>query len=383
MHRWLRIRQSAAALRRLITSFSVRLEVSSKCQLKCPMCPTATGFNRDGVVGWGNLTLAAFGQFIEANPNVGHIEISNWGEIFLNPELDAILQRAYDSGILLTANNGVNFNSVRDSTLEAMVKYRLRSLTIAIDGARADSYAEYRKAGNFDRVIGNIEKLNEYKRQHQSRYPILTWQFVIFGHNEHELNEAKAIARSFGMKFSVKLNAEGWGPQFSPVRNREMVRAASGLGVASFAEFREKHGRDYLTPCQDMWSLPQVNWDGKLLGCCVNMWGDFGNVFETSLEHCLSSEKYTYTQKMLLGEVEARADSPCVQCHLYQNRALPKLIDSTWSPRIARAMLASRIKGRGRNFFSAGAQEASTYLRKFRGWMNRRREAHRLNTKIV
>lgn len=37
---------------------------------------------------------------------------------------------------------------------------------------------------------------------------------------------------------------------------------------------------------------PQINWDGKLLGCCLNFWGDFGgNAFEQGLERILTSEK--------------------------------------------------------------------------------------------
>ena len=334
------------------------------------MCPTATGFNRKGVVGWGNLSLKDFENFVTRNPHLGNIEISNWGEIFLNPDLNAIIKCAYDFGVQLTANNGVNFNSVRDDTLEAMVRYRFKSLTIAIDGASAESYREYRKGGDFDRVIANIRKLNTCKARHRSRFPTLTWQFVIFGHNEHELRAARSMADSLGMSFSVKLNAEGWGPQFSPIKDRDLVRKEGGLGVASFTEYREKHGRDYLTPCQDMWSLPQVNWDGKLLGCCVNMWGDFGNVFETSLEECLASEKYTYTQRMLLGEVPARDDSPCIKCHLYQNRALPRLIDSTPAPSVARQLLSRRVGG---NNSYAFLRAFSARVRKMRGFLNRRR----------
>jgi MoaA/NifB/PqqE/SkfB family radical SAM enzyme len=375
------LRQSAAALSRLVGSHSVRLEVSSKCQLKCPACPTAKGENRNGVVGWGNLTLESFERFIKKNPRIGHIEISNWGEVFLNPELSAIVKCAYESGIELTANNGVNFNSVRNDTLETLVRYRFKSMTIAIDGATAESYRDYRKGGELSRVIANIEKLNEYKRRYHSRYPMLTWQFVIFGHNEHELAQARAMAESLGMKFSVKLNAEGWGPQYSPVRDREMVRAQSGFGIATITEFREKYGREYLVPCQDMWLLPQVNWDGKLLGCCVNVWGDYGNVFESSLDEGLASEKYTYTQRMLLGEVPARPDSPCVHCHLYQNHAMKTLLDSTLSPRLARHLVSARVADRDRKKMSAGARlgmqlfevarQASPMVRKLRARFNR------------
>jgi hypothetical protein len=306
---------------------------------------------------------------VKRNPHVRQVEISNWGEIFLNPELSAILRSAYELGIEITIDNGVNLNSVRDDALEALVKYRVRSVTIAIDGATPDSYRAYRRGGDLDRVIDNIEKLNGHKRRHGSRFPVLTWQFVIFGHNEHELAQARARAQSLGMRFATKLNVEGWGEQYSPVRDREKVRAESGFGAASFTEFRERYGRELLAPCQDFWIRPQVNWDGTLLGCCVNMWGGFGNVFESGLDACLASERYTYTQRMLLGEVPARGDSPCVHCHLYQNHAMPRLVDSLPFPTLARRLLSARVGSRA----SAVVRGTSSLLRRLRGWQNRRR----------
>jgi pyruvate-formate lyase-activating enzyme len=373
---------TAKALGRLLWSHSIRLEASSKCQLKCPACPTAKGINRDSVVGWGNLTVDAFERFVRANPRICHVELSNWGEIFLNPDLSAILKSAHESGVEITVDNGANFNSVREDALEALVKYRVRSLTIALDGATAESYRKYRQGGDIDRVIANIRKLNEHKRKYESQLPLLTWQFVIFGHNEHELAEAREAARSLGMRFATKLNVEGWGEQYSPVQDVEKVRAESGFGAASFTEFRAKYGRDLLVPCQDLWLRPQVNWDGKLLGCCVNMWGDFGNVFDSGLDECLAGEKYTYTQRMLLGEVPARSDSPCIHCHLYQNHALPKLVDSIPSPAVARHLLSWLIANPGRAGMSTGAgigsgvihraRNASRLMRRIRAWRNRR-----------
>ncbi len=339
---WRRFKAAIEALRRFVSGDALRLEVSSRCQLKCPSCPTAKGLNREGVVGWGNLTLESFEQFIRRHPRIKQIEISNWGETFLNPDLKEILRCADQAGIKLSADNGVNFNAVRDDVLEALVKYRLRRLTVAIDGATAATYREYRRGGDFERVLANIEKLNRYKRQYRSCYPHLTWQFIIFGHNEQELPRARALALSLGMRFSPKFNGDGWDPAYSPVRDKGYVRQESGLGAASYAEFRERHRRDLVVPCQDMWLAPQVNWDGKMLGCCLNVWGDFGNAFTSSLDACLRSERYTYTQRMLLGKAPARDDIPCVHCHLYKHRALERMLQSSPALRLAGRLLSAR-----------------------------------------
>jgi len=91
---------------------SVRIEASSVCQLKCPLCPTADGRVAKGRVGSGTLTLENFKKILKANQTIKHIELSNYGEVFLNKELTDILKYAADNSIKISLKNGVNLNSV-------------------------------------------------------------------------------------------------------------------------------------------------------------------------------------------------------------------------------------------------------------------------------
>ena len=76
---------------------------------------------------------------------------------------------------------------------------------------------------------------------------------------------------------------------------------------------------DHFATCHQLWISPQINWDGKLLGCCINQKDDFGNVFELGLKECLRGKKYVYAKKMLLGKVGPRKDIPCYDCKYYKN----------------------------------------------------------------
>src|SRR5260370_31712376 len=70
--------------------------------------------------------------------------------------------------------------------------------------------------------------------------------------------------------------------------------------------------------CNQLWDMPQVNWDSKVLGCCRNFWGDFGgNAFADGLIPSLNTEKITYARKMLRGQAAARHDIPCTTCEIY------------------------------------------------------------------
>jgi hypothetical protein len=291
----------------------IRLEASSFCQLKCPSCPT-TSRAIHPAVGSGFLKLEDFRKLLDDNPGINEIELSNFGEIFLNPHLLEIVRLAHERHVVLQADNGVNLNHVKDPVLESLVKYRFRSMTCSIDGASNETYRVYRVNGNFDTVIENIRKLNYYKKKYRSPYPHLAWQFVLFGHNEHEIAAARHLAGQLGMKFIPKLS---WEPAFSPARDQALVRRE--VGAASREEYRRQHGVDYKQAiCHQLWDAPQINWNGKVLGCCRNFWGDFGgNAFKDGLLSGVNNAKIQYARRMLLGKEAPREDIPCTTCEIY------------------------------------------------------------------
>lgn len=302
----------------VVTTSAIRLEASSACQLRCPSCPTTLGLT-DAVIGKASLRLADFVSLIDDNPWVGHVELSNYGEVFLNPELPGILRHAFARNVTVTMANGVNLNHVREDVLEDLVRWQVAAITCSIDGASQATYAAYRVRGDFDRVIGHIRRLNAHKQAYRSERPRLTWQFVAFGHNEHEVERARALAAELGMAFSVKLN---WDPEMSPVTDEELIRRETGTGAATRQEYLEKSGEAYMAGiCEQLWVAPQVNWDGTVLGCCRNFWGDFGgNAFRDGLTAALNHDKIVYARQMLEGQQPPREGIPCSTCELYAAR---------------------------------------------------------------
>jgi len=292
----------------------LRLEAASICQLKCPACPTPQGVIRDHI-GGTVLHFSTFRRLIDENPRIANVELSNWGEIFLNRELPRIMAYAFERGVALRADNGVNLNTASDEMLEALVRYKFRSLRCSIDGATPQTYAIYRKGGDFDAVIANIRRINAYKARYRSMYPYLTWQFIAFAHNAHEIDAARTLATELGMGFWVKLP---WNEQPAAAEaNVERIR--SEAGAASTDEYRETFGKPYMADeyCRQLWDRPQVHTDGKVLGCCVNYWRDFGNALDDGLDAILNGERMDHARRMLEGTAEPRADIPCTTCGIY------------------------------------------------------------------
>ncbi len=300
-----------------IKPHKIRLEASSLCQLQCPCCTTASGEIKKGI-GYGYLKAVHFKKLIDENPFIKAADISNFGEIFLNPELPDIIRYAHEKDIQLTADNGVNLNTVTDEVLECLVKNRFYRISVSIDGASQETYEQYRVKGHFDTVIENIRKINRYKQKRRTPFPYLMWQFVIFGHNEHELPAAKKLATELDMTFHPKLS---WDRDFSPVKNPEFIKKETGLTATDRSEYKKNTGKNYAAAiCHQMWEEPQINWDGRVFGCCINYWKAYtGNVFTDGLLPTLNSEMILYARDMLLGKKPSRKDIPCSTCDLYRD----------------------------------------------------------------
>ncbi len=115
------------------------IDLSTLCQLTCKGCHHPN--NMQGYCK-GVLPLEQFESFFEKNPGFSLCEIANRGEVFLNPELKKILAYAHQNKIDITIKTGVNFNTVSESQLKALVKYKVTAMTIGIDGACNDTYTQ-------------------------------------------------------------------------------------------------------------------------------------------------------------------------------------------------------------------------------------------------
>jgi len=270
------------------------------------------------MVGSGHLHYHEFKRLLDDNPYITCVLFENRGEMFLNPELLALIEYAYQKRVPVYCKSGANLNKAEEQVLEGLVKYRFRSLVCSIDGATADTYKMYRVGGDFNRVMEHIRRINHYKQIYNSPYPKLTWQFVVFGHNEHELPLARKQAAELGMDFLPKMS---WDSNYSPIRNREFVRAQTGWPCVNREEYEKITSVNYMRQiCYSLWQYPQINWDGKILGCCWNSWAEFGkNAFVDGYLAAVNTEKISQARSMLQGRIPHQNDLPCSSCALYED----------------------------------------------------------------
>lgn len=294
---------------------SVRIDVSTICQLRCALCRAVGDMKRKNI-GYGFLKFDNFKGLLDENPQIRNVELSNWGEVLLNRELPKMLEYACHKGVATRIEEGANLNYAPLETLEALVTFKTEAIHCAIDGVTNKTYKRYRVGGDLKRVIANIKTINEFKEKYCSMEPRLIFQFVASGHNLHEIEGAVLLSRLLKMEIIFKAN---YFPQSLFPHQLDLIRKYSAYKDEE--EFLENEGKHYMRhQCYHLWKEPQINWDGRLLGCSRNIWDNYAeNVFQDGFIACVNNKKMSYARKMLMGKVEAVAEIPCFNCSVFRS----------------------------------------------------------------
>ena len=121
----------------------------------------------------------------------------NWGEPLLHkrtPEMIAYAKQK-DISILLSTNLSIKLT---DDYIDRLVLSGLDRMIVSLDGITQESYGKYRRNGNLELVRENLLRLQRAKQRLGTATPKLIWQFLVFRHNEDEIEQARAIYKDWG-----------------------------------------------------------------------------------------------------------------------------------------------------------------------------------------
>src|SRR5262245_20056776 len=98
--------------RLLSRPFELCIDVSNKCNLGCPFCPTGRG---EGGRPKGNISFDSFTSIIdELAPYAFSVELFNWGEAFFNPDLPRLVAYAHEKALVTMISSNLSFRLKED-----------------------------------------------------------------------------------------------------------------------------------------------------------------------------------------------------------------------------------------------------------------------------
>jgi MoaA/NifB/PqqE/SkfB family radical SAM enzyme len=172
----------------------INLDTFSGCNLKCPFCPTGTDqMGRPK----RHLPIDHAKRVIDSvKEHAMEIRLYNWGEPFLNPDIFEIIRYARDAGLFTVISSNLSVK-VKDLA-RLVVASGLDRLTASIDGVSQHALETYRRRADAQLCFDNIKAITDERASQGAKVPSVELRFLVFRHNEHELEQLEAKRREVG-----------------------------------------------------------------------------------------------------------------------------------------------------------------------------------------
>lgn len=172
------------------------VDFTTFCQLHCPFCSVGNGTIRRKRA---QISLPFYESLLE---DIGDALFVVWnfsaGEPLLHPRCSDLVRmgKKYEIFSIISTNLSLKLSQ---NKIDELLLSGLGMLSISLDGVDEVSYSKYRRGGDFDLVCKNISTLVRRKRELGIDYPIIEWRYLIFEHNEGDVEKAKLLAEKIGV----------------------------------------------------------------------------------------------------------------------------------------------------------------------------------------
>lgn len=339
----------------------------NNCNLACPGCVHSPSAKELHVFNWtsGLLSPHRYTALLNAcGPYAIQITLCNYGEPTMNPGTPAFVRQAKSFLAVTTVSTNM---TAKKFDAEAWALSGLDHMTLSIDGATQAVYERYRRKGDLDQVFRNIRSLVDAKRRLGRGTPVISWQFLAFEHNAHEIEAAISTARQIGVdeiKIAIPFDVSWDDPsirpaaveprviQFAPtgrnlVENWNPPRDAANAAIdsafdCSWAAQLGRYSEADLNPgapsahmCHWLYRNMVMDATGRILPCCAAPRPDADLVFDTlngTAADSFNSEKYrlarlSFSDKQAYAKLAGTANPHCAACDWYSDQEAA-LIDS-------------------------------------------------------
>jgi radical SAM protein with 4Fe4S-binding SPASM domain len=273
----------------------LEVEPTTSCNLRCPQCISGL---RDFTRNTGMLDFPLFKNIIdEVHEELIWLVLYFQGEPFLNKQFLDFVKYAAEKNIYTATSSNAHYFT--DDIAKQTVQSGLDRLIISIDGTTQESYSKYRVGGKLDKVIEGTRNILDWKKKLKSQTPHVIWQFIVFKHNEGEVEDVKRMAKEIGVDELAIKTAQVYHYE----TDHEFIPTDTTL-----SRYEKKHDGTYgiknsfLNQCWKMWRSSVITWDGLVVPCCFDKDAQhqFGNISQQSFTQVWQSAQYNQFRQAIL-----------------------------------------------------------------------------------
>jgi radical SAM protein with 4Fe4S-binding SPASM domain len=279
------------------------VEATSRCNLNCPFCLVGMQNQLPSTEhdllprGLGTMTMELYRKIADDAVAFGiqKMQLHFQGEPLLHKNIAEMVALAKQRG--LTTQMFTNGLPLTDALADRLLDAGLDILRFSVDGVSEEVYQKNRVGGQFWRARRNMAMMTTKARERRS--PIrLEWQMIAMRNNEHEIEQARAMAAEIGIGFFVKSFA-----------------VTDPGAVPEDVQYRR---RLHLKPCTDIYRAIFVYYNGDVVPCCYDIAGKaiVGNLGRESLTAVWQSPAYVDLRRRIDNAARCPEEEPelCRSC---------------------------------------------------------------------
>jgi len=242
---------------------SISVEPTTSCNLRCPECPSGL---RQFTRPQGKIELVAFNRIIDQlKGGLSYLLLYFQGEPLMLPGFFELVEYARENKVYTaTSTNG---HYLDDENARRVVESRLDRLIISVDGTDQDTYEQYRKGGDLEKVKEGVRNLVRWKKELNSKSPFIIIQFLVFKNNEHQIQEIRQLAKNLKADRVELKSAQVYDYQNDKDLIPENPKYARYIKDSKGLWKLKKPMRNR---CFRMWSGAVITWDGRVVPCCFD-----------------------------------------------------------------------------------------------------------------
>ncbi len=276
---------------------SISIEPTTTCNLKCPECPSGLRkFSRKT----GTITDQTINRIInQFAKELIYVTFYFQGEPLLHPKFSEYVKLLKKEKLIVGTSTNAHF--LTEDTADKIIDSGLDRLIVSLDGSTAETYEKYRKGGDFDLVFSNIRNFMKKKKALNAKFPFVELQFIVFKHNEHQINDIKALAKELEVDTLTLKTAQLYefedGNDLMP-------------GLVKYSRYEKQDDGKYRiksklpNKCHRSTTTNVITWDGNVVPCCFDKDADhkFGNIMDEDYDTIRKSKPYLAFRKQILTD---------------------------------------------------------------------------------
>lgn len=288
--------------------FVITVEPTNHCNLRCPQCSTGSGRSRRAK---GDLAVTHFEEVMkQISPFAVYLMLFDQGEPFLHGQLLDFIRIAKSHRLWVTISTNGHFLQQKKFRAQ-LIDSGLDVLIVSIDGITEETYTQYRRGGNLQRVVQGVKDLTRQRKISGQSLPKVFIQFVVMKHNEHEISQLSHFKRELGADHILLKSAYVEGIDEARLilpTERRFQRYQIEDGNLKVRGARKR-------PCRRPWFSTVVHWDGSVVPCCFDRDNVYalGNIAQNNFAEIWTSKAYQAFRNEILQNKNGNIDI-CENC---------------------------------------------------------------------